>query len=139
MNLTQLVYTSVLTALPMEIGQVVQAIAARSDENNRAVGITGCLLVDGRRVVQFLEGEPDAVATLAERIQADQRHVSYRVLFQGESERRQIPEWGMVMFRVDSSDVEESDLHELTARAQYNNPFDLNQFLVTMRSYLFDA
>lgn len=123
----------------MEIGQVVQAIADRSDENNRAVGITGCLLVDGRRVVQFLEGEPDAVATLAERIQADQRHVSYRVLFQGESERRQIPEWGMVMYRVDSSDVEESDLHELTARAQYNNPFDLNQFLVTMRSYLFDA
>ena len=139
MSLKQVVYTSVLTALPMDLAETIGAIAARSDENNRKVGITGCLLVDGRRVVQFLEGPPEEVDRLIATIQTDQRHVSYRVLIESLAARRQIPEWGMVTHRVDSSDVEVRDLHELTARAQANDPFDLNEYLKVMRGYLFDA
>lgn len=55
-------------------------ICADACERNRAAGITGALLMTQGVFVQYLEGEPQAVAAMSNRIQSDVRHTSCEVI-----------------------------------------------------------
>jgi hypothetical protein len=59
---------------------VVTPILEISRKRNCALHITGVLVFDGERFVQWMEGPTDAVLTLAERIAADTRHAGFTVL-----------------------------------------------------------
>ncbi|MCF7983321.1 MAG: BLUF domain-containing protein [Thiohalocapsa sp.] len=69
----RLIYRSLCSDASMpndELGELVR----QSAENNRALGITGLLLLSGNDFLQVLEGPSDAVNTLFNRIIRDPRH-----------------------------------------------------------------
>jgi hypothetical protein len=90
--LSQYLYISTAPSLPRE---EVEAILATSARNNRARGITGFLLFNGRNFLQLLEGEEQAVAELMERIIADPRHSGVSLLDRRSIASRACPDWAM--------------------------------------------
>lgn len=74
----------------------LSAIVAWSAEWNRAHAITGILAVDGRKVMQVLEGPAAAVDALFVQIARDPRHQGVVVLDRGEIPAVSFDDWGMV-------------------------------------------
>lgn len=74
-----------------DIGQIL--LSSRS--NNAKLGVTGLLVYRDGNVLQFLEGERDAVQALFEKICRDPRHRGVIILYEREVERRDFPEWTM--------------------------------------------
>lgn len=66
-----------------------------SRRNNAAVGVTGLLVVGGRRYLQVLEGPEAAVRTTYERIARDPRHFAIVQLGCETIVERQFGQWAM--------------------------------------------
>ncbi|MCX9146876.1 BLUF domain-containing protein [Erythrobacter sp. WG] len=98
--LTQYLYISTAPSLPRD---EVDAILAASARNNPALGITGLLLFNGRNFLQLLEGEPEVVAALMERITADPRHTGVSVLDRRSVSARTCPDWAMKRVMITES------------------------------------
>jgi hypothetical protein len=89
---------------------VVAQILHVSRERNQQLGITGALVFDGARFCQLIEGPRGHVVSLAQRIQADPRHVGYRTLFEGEDgSARLLLRWRTGYCEPDALDVFEDD------------------------------
>jgi hypothetical protein len=74
-----------------------EALLRRAKHNNDRDGITGILIHDRRRYLQYLEGdEADVEATFA-RISVDPRHRAIIRLHGGTISRRQFPGWAMAI------------------------------------------
>ncbi|TPG12490.1 BLUF domain-containing protein [Sphingomonas oligophenolica] len=71
------------------------AILSVSRRNNAAVGVTGLLVAGGKRFLQALEGEEEAVRTVVERIRLDPRHIGIATLASGPITERAFPNWSM--------------------------------------------
>ncbi len=69
--------------------------------NNVRNGITGLLIQDKRRFLQYLEGEAQQVEETFARISADRRHSAIIPLKNGYIGRRQFPKWEMASKYVD--------------------------------------
>ncbi len=77
---------------PESIDRIVEASQARNERQ----GVTGMLAVDGRRVLQILEGPPEIVSALYERIRGDGRHHEVIEIDRRLIEARHFGSWGMV-------------------------------------------
>ncbi len=66
-----------------------------SRRNNQSVGVTGLLIVGGRRFLQALEGPADMVMETYERIGADDRHFAEVVLSKRPIAQRGFSQWAM--------------------------------------------
>lgn len=62
---------------------------------NDARDVTGMLLHRSGRFIQVLEGEPEVVRDLVERIRHDSRHHDMRILLEKAIDHRRFPEWTM--------------------------------------------
>jgi hypothetical protein len=90
-----------------------------SRRNNAAVGVTGLLVVGGRRFLQVLEGPEAAVTTVFERIARDPRHFAVVKLSRKEIETRTFGEWSMGYRTVDmprGADGEPGSLPQVVER-----------------------
>ena len=76
-----------------------------SRRNNARDGITGLLYADGRRFLQALEGEGDAVERAFLRISVDARHRALVVLSRREVTAREFGRWTMAE-RVPGADAD---------------------------------
>ena len=101
----QLVYVS--TARPDLVAQDVARILIQSRSNNRRDGITGLLYHDGRRFMQALEGERQAVERAFARISADPRHLGIKVLSSRAIEEREFGAWALASRPFGSITVQE--------------------------------
>ena len=72
-----------------------QDLLRRAKINNDRDGITGILIHDRRRYLQYLEGEEARVETTFARIAMDPRHRAIIRLHGGTITRRQFPGWAM--------------------------------------------
>jgi hypothetical protein len=63
--------------------------------NNARVGVSGLLIVGGRRFLQALEGPEDAVLATYDRIHRDPRHFAVVQLARETIDTRQFPSWAM--------------------------------------------
>ncbi|MBI1355103.1 MAG: hypothetical protein GC160_12210 [Acidobacteria bacterium] len=70
--------------------------------NNAALDVTGMLLYRRQRFMQLLEGPRDNVESLYDRIEADPRHTSCRVLLSELAEKREFESWSMGFEDLDS-------------------------------------
>lgn len=85
-----------------DIGQAdVDGILDASRKNNNSNEITGLLIQDRRRFMQYLEGEQIKVEETFARISSDARHSAVIPLKMGYIGRRQFPNWAMASKHVD--------------------------------------
>jgi hypothetical protein len=77
-------------------------IMAKATKCNRANKITGLLIYDGRRFMQYLEGEENTVRATFERIERDSRHFAVVVLNRTEAVERQFHDWDMAYRHSDT-------------------------------------
>ncbi|MDG4649719.1 BLUF domain-containing protein [Roseibacterium sp. SDUM158017] len=73
----------------------LSAILDVSRRNNERDGITGVLLYHDRIFFQTLEGSEAELDACFGRIRQDPRHSAVSVMWQGEAERREFPDWTM--------------------------------------------
>ena len=92
--------TYISTVRPGVSESEVLALLQASRRNNGFDGITGLLIYDGKRFLQALEGEPDAVMRTYDRICADPLHRAVVQLSGREVAERQFGNWNMAWQRL---------------------------------------
>lgn len=75
----------------------LQTILKSARIANRAKNLTGLLVYDGHRFLQYLEGDEDAVLGLYAKIKADPRHFAVVTLRESQGEQRQFADWEMAV------------------------------------------
>ena len=107
MSLKSLTYTS-LARLDLDAGEL-EAIHRTAREVNALEGITGILIFNGTHFLQIIEGAPDAIDELLERLRGDHRHSGIEVRDERAVEERSFPDWSMELVRVSASYFEARD------------------------------
>lgn len=108
-----------------------------SQRNNCDAGLTGFLHIEGRVVLQFLEGPQQQLEQMIQRIRRDPRHTEFVVLEEGTLERRYFESWNMAL--VEGTTLSLRDLDEKPHGApDFRNlhPTDLIALLSANASYL---
>ena len=78
----------------LSIGQL-EVLVADAARFNKVAGVTGVLLYDGVRFVQYFEGPEDGVAGVYERVLQSTSHSGIVELARGRVSSRQFPYWSM--------------------------------------------
>jgi hypothetical protein len=85
-------YTSVLDQTKYDPSIVSDIIKHARNENVKH-GITGVLLFDGDSFTQYIEGQPDGVDRLMEKIMLDERHNRVFIITVGATQSRLYDKW----------------------------------------------
>jgi len=101
MALKSTTYTS-LARLDLEAGDL-EAIHRTARDVNALEGITGLLIFNGTHFLQIIEGAPNAIDELIERLRRDRRHSGLEVRDERSIATRSFPDWTMEMVRVSAS------------------------------------
>ena len=101
MPLRAIAYAS--QALPELSAARLQALVEDAARFNRMAGVTGVLLHDGGRFLQYIEGPPDGIDSVYERILQAGSHVDIVELARGRLGQRQFPYWAMRALPVDAA------------------------------------
>ena len=101
MRLKSLTYTS-LASLDLQPSDL-EAIHRSARDVNSLEGITGLLIFNGTHFLQIVEGVPEAIDDLVERLRRDPRHSGFEVRDEHMIEERSFPSWSMELVRVSSS------------------------------------
>ena len=107
MVLKSLTYTS-LARLDLEASDL-EAIHRTAREANALEGITGLLIFNGTHFLQIVEGAPDAIDELLDRLRRDPRHSGLEVRDEREVGERSFPDWSMELVRVSASYFDAKD------------------------------
>ncbi|WP_353080115.1 BLUF domain-containing protein [Stenotrophomonas sepilia] len=81
--------------------QRLQQLVAEAVQFNESVDVTGTLLFDGSRFLQYLEGPEPGIKAAYTRVLAASSHSGIVELNRGRVGRRQFPHWRMRSVRVD--------------------------------------
>ncbi|MCF7752235.1 BLUF domain-containing protein [Bacillus subtilis subsp. subtilis] len=79
----------------------LDALVADASRFNTVAGVTGVLLFDGGRFLQYFEGPEDGVAGVHERILQARSHHAIVELSRGRVPQRYFPYWGMRWLAVE--------------------------------------
>jgi len=101
MSLKSLTYTS-LAALDLQ-PEDLEAIHRTARDTNALEGVTGMLIYNGIHFLQVIEGAPNAIDDLVERLRRDPRHNGLEIRDEHEAEQRTFPDWSMELLRVSAS------------------------------------
>jgi hypothetical protein len=107
MSLKSLTYTS-LASFDLS-AEDLEDIHRTAREVNGLEGITGLLVFNGRHFLQIIEGAPDAIDDLVNRLRRDPRHTGVEIRHTAEIQNRNFPDWSMELVRVSASYFEAKD------------------------------
>ena len=107
MTLKSLTYTS-LARLDLEADDL-EAIHRTARNANALDGITGLLIFNGTHFLQIIEGQPQAIDELVEKLRRDPRHSGLEIRDERMVEARSFPDWSMELVRVSASYFEAKD------------------------------
>ena len=93
MPLRAIAYVS--QALPDLSADRLKALVDDAARFNKLAGVTGVLLHDGGRFLQYIEGPPDGIDSVYERILQAGSHVDIVELARSRLGQRQFPYWAM--------------------------------------------
>jgi Sensors of blue-light using FAD len=103
-RLLRIMYSSVCPQ-PMEQTSL-QELLAQCVRNNQRNGITGALMVDGRLIVQYIEGPEAEIRALWKRIEDDPRHYMVVQLYEEEGlVPRLFGQWSMLHGQASRSEM----------------------------------
>ncbi|SDG48723.1 PAS domain S-box protein [Roseospirillum parvum] len=80
-------------------------IRLASERHNQTADLTGALVVGDSFILQYLEGSPEQVDAVFERIRSDPRHDAVEVLDRGETASRMFADWSMKVRRRGDADL----------------------------------
>lgn len=103
MPIQAIVYTS--EAVPGFGLDAADDLARRAADFNMHAGVTGLLLFDGARFLQYLEGPEDGIAVVYSRVQNSQRHTGMVELGRARTGRRHFPYWAMRMLPSEPAEL----------------------------------
>lgn len=103
MPLSSIAYSS-RTAEGITVDQL-DALVRDASHHNRLAGVTGVLLCDGNRFLQYLEGPEDGIEFVFARVLGSRRHSDVIVLGRGESAVRRFPYWSMHWIPVEQHEL----------------------------------
>ena len=112
---------------------MVEDILRSSRRNNRRDGLTGLLVVGGRRFLQVLEGPRVLTDRTYQRIRADQRHFALVELSRKLIADRAFAGWEMGCEQLDGDDLSElvrqltEGLDDADLRAQFRSFVELHR------------
>jgi hypothetical protein len=135
-SVRQYVYTSRLRAAPEDRAAVLAEIVTRARAANLRRGITGALLVAGDRVVQLVEGPPDAMEALVARLVADTRHAEVEPLHDGTADQRDAPDWQLALHALGDSDADVEELAALVSAFRNTFRFHLGDLVTIVHARL---
>ncbi|MBV9858691.1 MAG: BLUF domain-containing protein [Alphaproteobacteria bacterium] len=95
-----LVYVSSAVA-PFDQAALAELLK-RSRRNNAELGVTGLLVHFGGNFMQALEGEPNTVEALYDKISRDERHGHLKAILRLPVEQRLFPDWAMAFKEADT-------------------------------------
>ena len=95
-------------------------ILSVSRRNNDRAGVSGVLLQRGRRFLQVLEGERDAVMNAIARIRSDPRHMAIVALSERQLAKPEFGNWAMASDRDMPADAVVAKIDMLTRDAAPN-------------------
>lgn len=101
MSLKSLTYTS-FARLDLEASDL-ESIHRTARDVNALEGITGLLIFNGTHFLQIVEGVPDAIDDLVDRLRRDPRHSGIEVRDERAIEERSFPDWSMELVKVSAS------------------------------------
>ncbi|WP_286071796.1 BLUF domain-containing protein [Stenotrophomonas sp. 57] len=101
MPLRAIAYVS--RALPDLSAERLQEVVEDAARFNRLAGVTGALLHDGERFLQYIEGPPDGIDSVYERILQAGSHIDIIELARGRLGQRQFPYWSMRSLPVNAA------------------------------------
>ena len=104
MTFKSLTYTS-LAALDLAADDL-EAIHRTAREVNALEGITGLLIFNGTHFLQIIEGSPEAIDELVERLRRDRRHSGFEIRDERLADERSFPDWSMELVKVSGSHLE---------------------------------
>ncbi|QDT12178.1 BLUF domain-containing protein [Stieleria marina] len=96
-KLVQLVYASASTVSFSD--EQLDKLLEYARQNNSSLDVTGMLLFVDGTFFQVLEGDPDTVHALYDKIQLDQRHNNVLMLAERNIEERNFGQWSMGFVR----------------------------------------
>ncbi len=102
--LQRLIYYSQASFAAAELDQVLQDIVQASIRNNHDAAVTSFMLAHQGWFLQALEGPKAAVTARFERIAADPRHASVKVIASRAAEQRCFAAWTLSARRLTSAD-----------------------------------
>jgi len=103
MPLRAIAYVS--EVVPARMGARLDEVVEDAARFNRLAGVTGVLLHDGSRFLQYLEGPPDGVDLAYDRVRQATSHAGVIELARGTISTRQFPYWAMRWLPVDAECV----------------------------------
>lgn len=101
--LSMLAYSSTFKLPPQKWSSVLTQISEHAHHKNAKLGITGVLLFSRGRCIQVIEGLPNRIETLYEKIKVDPRHTDVQTLIHTQVTKRSFEAWHMRV--VDISDA----------------------------------
>ena len=107
MTIKSLTYTS-LARLDLEAADL-EAIHRTALQVNALEGITGLLIFNGTHFLQIIEGAPNAIDDLVERLRRDPRHSGLEIRDERMVSDRSFPDWTMELVKVSASYFEAKD------------------------------
>ena len=118
----------------------VNDILGVSRENNDKADITGALIYDNRTFLQALEGKPDDIRDVFDRISHDPRHTGIRLLSVRKLECRLFPDWSMTAAVTEDQSLRGLKLVPHLSLVRFN-PFawseaDVSDFMAALSDYL---
>ena len=120
MNIVRLIYAS---RLKKKLDHAaVEKIADVSRRNNKKLGVTGALCSSPRGFLQILEGPPEAVNELYNRIVRDPRHADVSLLEYMKVPFREFENWSMAYVRTD--EIAQALLHKYSTHRVFD-PFTM--------------
>lgn len=85
---------------------------------NLRAGVTGVLLFDGARFLQYIEGPEDGLAVALQRVYGSKSHENLIELNRGRVGRRQFPFWSMHCIRIDQIALGKAAISDWTGFAR---------------------
>jgi len=113
MALQAIAYTS---AAASDVDEVqIREMIVRAGNVNRLAGVTGVLLFDGSRFLQYFEGPDDGIALVYSRVRNSRFHVDMVELARGRVSQRRMPYWPMHWLLVANTQLREATFSDWTS------------------------
>lgn len=87
-------------------------ILKKSQKNNKALDISGCLVYHNDCFVQIIEGAKKNIIDIYDIIKKDIRHSHVKLLWKGPSERRVFKSWNMAYYSFDDKKINRIELNQ---------------------------